>query len=91
MRRVPFSLETAVNIAYACRLFKDEMDGVFMVEGTDRESVLQELRYTQEHSLSLDPSFPLPCPQMWSPPQKGQKRNEERETDRIPKRVEIMV
>nr|XP_042126973.1 phospholipid-transporting ATPase FetA isoform X2 [Peromyscus maniculatus bairdii] len=52
--------ETAVNIAYACRLFKDEMDGVFMVEGTDRESVLQELRSARnkmkpESLLESDP------------------------------------
>ncbi|XP_051021041.1 phospholipid-transporting ATPase FetA [Acomys russatus] len=40
--------ETAVNVAYACRIFKDEMDGVFTVEGTDRETVLQELRTARE-------------------------------------------
>lgn len=44
-----------MNIAYSCRIFKDEMDGVFVVEGTDRETALQELRYTWEGSLSLDP------------------------------------
>lgn len=44
-----------MNIAYSCRIFKDEMDGVFVVEGTDRETVLQELRYTWEGSLSPDP------------------------------------
>ncbi|XP_059110179.1 phospholipid-transporting ATPase FetA isoform X1 [Peromyscus eremicus] len=52
--------ETAVNIAYACRIFKDEMDGVFTVEGTDRESVLQELRSARnkmkpESLLESDP------------------------------------
>ncbi|EDL98731.1 rCG54833 [Rattus norvegicus] len=50
--------ETAVNIAYSCRIFKDEMDAVFMVEGTDRETVLEELR-------SLGPALstlPLVCP-----------------------------
>lgn len=51
---IPFSVETAVNIAYSCRIFKDEMDAVFMVEGTDRETVLEELRYTQESSCSRD-------------------------------------
>lgn len=44
-----------MNIAYSCRIFKDEMDGLFVVEGTDRETVLQELRYTWEGSLSPDP------------------------------------
>jgi hypothetical protein len=60
---IPFSIETAVNIAYSCRIFKDEMDGVFMVEGTDRETVLEELRYTCESSCRLDPSLPLNFPQ----------------------------
>ncbi|KAM7319655.1 hypothetical protein ACRRTK_021338 [Alexandromys fortis] len=52
--------ETAVNIAYSCRIFKDEMDGVFVVEGTDRETVLQELRAARnkmkpESLLESDP------------------------------------
>ncbi|XP_038203420.1 phospholipid-transporting ATPase FetA [Arvicola amphibius] len=52
--------ETAVNIAYSCRIFKDEMDGVFVVEGTDRETVLQELRSARnkmkpESLLESDP------------------------------------
>ncbi|XP_012576716.1 PREDICTED: phospholipid-transporting ATPase FetA-like [Condylura cristata] len=36
--------ETAVNIAYACNVFKDEMDGLFIVEGNDNETIWQELR-----------------------------------------------
>ncbi|XP_038966917.1 phospholipid-transporting ATPase FetA isoform X3 [Rattus norvegicus] len=52
--------ETAVNIAYSCRIFKDEMDAVFMVEGTDRETVLEELRTARkkmkpESLLESDP------------------------------------
>ncbi|XP_040595479.1 phospholipid-transporting ATPase FetA isoform X3 [Mesocricetus auratus] len=52
--------ETAVNIAYSCRIFKDEMDEVFMVEGTDQETVLQELRTARkkmkpESLLESDP------------------------------------
>uniref|UniRef100_A0A667IDL3 Phospholipid-transporting ATPase n=1 Tax=Lynx canadensis TaxID=61383 RepID=A0A667IDL3_LYNCA len=37
--------ETAVNIAYACNIFEEEMDGMFIVEGKNNETVLQELRY----------------------------------------------
>ncbi|EPY78567.1 testis flippase-like protein [Camelus ferus] len=40
--------ETAVNIAYACNIFDDEMDGVFIVEGEDNETVWQELRSARE-------------------------------------------
>ncbi|EGW07890.1 putative phospholipid-transporting ATPase FetA [Cricetulus griseus] len=52
--------ETAVNIAYSCRIFKDEMDEVFIVEGADRETVLQELRAARrkmkpESLLESDP------------------------------------
>ncbi|XP_055453587.1 phospholipid-transporting ATPase FetA isoform X3 [Psammomys obesus] len=52
--------ETAVDTAYACRIFRDEMDGVFVVEGTDRETVLQELRTARkkmkpESLLESDP------------------------------------
>ncbi|XP_021078007.1 phospholipid-transporting ATPase FetA [Mus pahari] len=52
--------ETAVNIAYSCRIFKDGMDGVFTVEGTDRETVLEELRTARkkmkpESLLESDP------------------------------------
>ncbi|XP_054440070.1 phospholipid-transporting ATPase FetA-like [Pteronotus mesoamericanus] len=36
--------ETAVNIAYACGIFGDEMDGLFFVEGRDNETIQQELR-----------------------------------------------
>uniref|UniRef100_A0A667J017 Phospholipid-transporting ATPase n=1 Tax=Lynx canadensis TaxID=61383 RepID=A0A667J017_LYNCA len=36
--------ETAVNIAYACNIFEEEMDGMFIVEGKNNETVLQELR-----------------------------------------------
>ncbi|XP_066112923.1 phospholipid-transporting ATPase FetA-like [Saccopteryx bilineata] len=36
--------ETAVNIAYACNIFKDEMDELFVLEGRDTETVQQELR-----------------------------------------------
>lgn len=41
----PFPVETAVNIAYACNIFEEEMDGMFIVEGKNNETVLQELRY----------------------------------------------
>uniref|UniRef100_A0A8C0YU89 Phospholipid-transporting ATPase n=1 Tax=Canis lupus familiaris TaxID=9615 RepID=A0A8C0YU89_CANLF len=37
--------ETAVNIAYACNIFEDEMDGMFIVEGKNDETIRQELRY----------------------------------------------
>ncbi|XP_060234538.1 phospholipid-transporting ATPase FetA isoform X4 [Meriones unguiculatus] len=52
--------ETAVDTAYSCRIFRDEMDGVFVVEGTDRETVLQELRTARkkmkpESLLESDP------------------------------------
>ncbi|XP_007456081.1 PREDICTED: probable phospholipid-transporting ATPase FetA-like [Lipotes vexillifer] len=40
--------ETAVNIAYACNIFEDEMDGMFIVEGKDDETVRQELRSARE-------------------------------------------
>ncbi|XP_012667100.2 phospholipid-transporting ATPase FetA-like [Otolemur garnettii] len=36
--------ETAVNIAYSCNIFEDEMDGVFTVEGKDTEIIQEELR-----------------------------------------------
>ncbi|XP_006887000.1 PREDICTED: probable phospholipid-transporting ATPase FetA-like [Elephantulus edwardii] len=36
--------ETAVNIAYSCNIFNEEMDGVFIIEGSDNETVWQELR-----------------------------------------------
>ncbi|XP_004600454.2 phospholipid-transporting ATPase FetA-like [Sorex araneus] len=36
--------ETAVNIAYACRIFEDDMDGIFTMEGNDYGTVRQELR-----------------------------------------------
>ncbi|XP_010619064.1 phospholipid-transporting ATPase FetA-like, partial [Fukomys damarensis] len=36
---------TAVNIAYSCSIFDDEMDRVFMVQGKNYETVYQELRY----------------------------------------------
>ncbi|KAB0393150.1 hypothetical protein E2I00_013997, partial [Balaenoptera physalus] len=40
--------ETAVNIAYACNIFEDEMDGMFIVEGKDDETVRRELRSARE-------------------------------------------
>uniref|UniRef100_A0A8D1K5A6 Phospholipid-transporting ATPase n=1 Tax=Sus scrofa TaxID=9823 RepID=A0A8D1K5A6_PIG len=40
--------ETAVNIAYACNIFHDEMDGIFIVEGKDNETVQQELRSARD-------------------------------------------
>ncbi|XP_006143250.1 phospholipid-transporting ATPase FetA isoform X3 [Tupaia chinensis] len=36
--------ETAVNIAYSSHIFEDEMDGVFVVEGKDVETIQKELR-----------------------------------------------
>ncbi|XP_024905477.1 phospholipid-transporting ATPase FetA [Pteropus alecto] len=36
--------ETAVNIAFACNIFEDAVDGLFIVEGNDSETVREELR-----------------------------------------------
>ncbi|KAF3821281.1 hypothetical protein GH733_011434 [Mirounga leonina] len=52
--------ETAVNIAYACNIFEDEMDGMFIVEGKNDETVRQELRSARvkmkpESLLESDP------------------------------------
>uniref|UniRef100_A0A452TLB3 Phospholipid-transporting ATPase n=1 Tax=Ursus maritimus TaxID=29073 RepID=A0A452TLB3_URSMA len=49
--------ETAVNIAYACNIFGDEMDGMFIVEGKNDETVRQELRNKMkpESLLESDP------------------------------------
>ncbi|XP_047381769.1 phospholipid-transporting ATPase FetA-like isoform X2 [Sciurus carolinensis] len=52
--------ETAINIAYSCNVFEDEMDGVFMIEGKDSETILQELRTARgkmkpESLLESDP------------------------------------
>lgn len=43
-----------MNIAYACNIFEEEMDGIFIVEGKNDETVRQELRYRWEtcHSSS---------------------------------------
>lgn len=48
-----------MNIAYACNIFDNGMDGLFCVDGNDDETVRQELRYRWEscHSPSLDPKF----------------------------------
>uniref|UniRef100_A0A8B9WWA5 Phospholipid-transporting ATPase n=1 Tax=Bos mutus grunniens TaxID=30521 RepID=A0A8B9WWA5_BOSMU len=40
--------ETAVNIAYACNIFEDEMDEIFIVEGNNDETVGGELRSARE-------------------------------------------
>ncbi|XP_070336393.1 phospholipid-transporting ATPase FetA-like isoform X3 [Odocoileus virginianus] len=40
--------ETAVNIAYACNIFEDEMDEIFIVKGNDDETVGGELRSARE-------------------------------------------
>lgn len=50
-----------MNIAFACNIFEDAMDGLFIVEGTDGETVREELRYRWGscHNLSLDPRFPI--------------------------------
>ncbi|XP_043343268.1 phospholipid-transporting ATPase FetA-like isoform X3 [Cervus elaphus] len=40
--------ETAVNIAYACNIFEDEMDEIFIVEGNNNETVGRELRSARE-------------------------------------------
>uniref|UniRef100_A0A8C7B9D8 Phospholipid-transporting ATPase n=1 Tax=Neovison vison TaxID=452646 RepID=A0A8C7B9D8_NEOVI len=45
--------ETAVNIAYACNIFEEEMDGIFIVEGKNDETVRQELRYRWENCHNL--------------------------------------
>ncbi|XP_058998420.1 phospholipid-transporting ATPase FetA-like [Mustela lutreola] len=52
--------ETAVNIAYACNIFEEEMDGIFIVEGKNDETVRQELRLARkkmkpESLLESDP------------------------------------
>ncbi|XP_007945213.1 phospholipid-transporting ATPase FetA-like [Orycteropus afer afer] len=52
--------ETAVNIAYSCNIFDEEMDGVFVVEGKDAETLLKELRSARnrmkpESLLNTDP------------------------------------
>uniref|UniRef100_A0A8C7BC95 Phospholipid-transporting ATPase n=1 Tax=Neovison vison TaxID=452646 RepID=A0A8C7BC95_NEOVI len=49
--------ETAVNIAYACNIFEEEMDGIFIVEGKNDETVRQELRKKMkpESLLESDP------------------------------------
>ncbi|XP_049629083.1 phospholipid-transporting ATPase FetA-like [Suncus etruscus] len=36
--------ETTVNIAHACNIFEDKMDGIFILEGNDYETVKQEIR-----------------------------------------------
>uniref|UniRef100_A0A8D1T477 Phospholipid-transporting ATPase n=1 Tax=Sus scrofa TaxID=9823 RepID=A0A8D1T477_PIG len=61
--------ETAVNIAYACNIFHDEMDGIFIVEGKDNETVQQELRYdgrtATAHPWTQD--FPPISSSIWPP------------------------
>ncbi|XP_058434049.1 phospholipid-transporting ATPase FetA-like [Marmota monax] len=52
--------ETAVNIAYSCNVFEDEMDEVFVIEGKDNDTILQELRTARgrmkpESLLESDP------------------------------------
>ncbi|XP_058158033.1 phospholipid-transporting ATPase FetA-like [Dasypus novemcinctus] len=52
--------ETAVNIAYSCHMLEDEMDGVFIIEGKDNETIWQELRSARdkmkpESLLETDP------------------------------------
>ncbi|XP_012882029.1 PREDICTED: phospholipid-transporting ATPase FetA-like [Dipodomys ordii] len=52
--------ETAVNIAYSCNIFKDEMDEVFIVEGKNSETIQKELRSARnkmkpESLLESDP------------------------------------
>ncbi|KAM4877981.1 phospholipid-transporting ATPase FetA-like [Thomomys bottae] len=52
--------ETAVNIAYSCNIFKDEMDDVFIVEGKNSETIQKELRSARskmkpESLLESDP------------------------------------
>uniref|UniRef100_A0A8D2EQC1 Phospholipid-transporting ATPase n=1 Tax=Theropithecus gelada TaxID=9565 RepID=A0A8D2EQC1_THEGE len=46
--------ETAVNIAYSCNLFEDEMDEVFIVEGRDDETIRKELRNKMKPESLLD-------------------------------------
>uniref|UniRef100_A0A8C9HIR2 Phospholipid-transporting ATPase n=1 Tax=Piliocolobus tephrosceles TaxID=591936 RepID=A0A8C9HIR2_9PRIM len=62
--------ETAVNIAYSCNLFEDEMDEVFVVEGRDDETIRKELRYRWEIShnpvniyLTTKPKLPFEIPE----------------------------
>lgn len=37
-------LETAMNIGYSCNLLNDDMEDVFIVEGSTSDDVLNELR-----------------------------------------------
>ncbi|XP_032977919.1 phospholipid-transporting ATPase FetA-like [Rhinolophus ferrumequinum] len=46
--------ETAVNIAYACNIFDNGMDGMFCVDGSDAETIRQEL------SSAIDKMKPKP-------------------------------
>lgn len=84
----PFPAETAVNIAYACNIFEDEMDEIFIVEGKDDETIWQELRYRWEscHSPSLDPRFPTHLFTQYGPHhilcQNEERRKEEGKTKR---------
>uniref|UniRef100_A0A8C4M4V0 Phospholipid-transporting ATPase n=1 Tax=Equus asinus asinus TaxID=83772 RepID=A0A8C4M4V0_EQUAS len=59
--------ETAVNIAYACNIFEDEMDEIFIVEGKDDETIWQELRYRWENPvnsyLTMKPKMPFKIPE----------------------------
>ncbi|XP_023421282.2 phospholipid-transporting ATPase FetA isoform X2 [Cavia porcellus] len=53
--------ETAVNIAYSCSIFEEDMDGVFMVQGNNYETICQELRTARakmkpESVLESDPT-----------------------------------
>lgn len=41
-------LETAINIGYSCQLLSDEMVDLFIVDGTTREEVEQQLRQFRE-------------------------------------------
>lgn len=73
-----------MDTAYSCRIFSDEMDEVFVVEGTDREAVLQELRcVTRGKARSVCTLSPKA-----SPPQKAQRRSNDRETDNMPRRTQ---
>ncbi|EHB09968.1 Putative phospholipid-transporting ATPase FetA [Heterocephalus glaber] len=56
-----FRRETAVNIAYSCSILDDEMDGVFVVQGKNYETVYQEVRTARakmkpESLLESDPT-----------------------------------
>uniref|UniRef100_A0A8C6J7F1 Phospholipid-transporting ATPase n=1 Tax=Melopsittacus undulatus TaxID=13146 RepID=A0A8C6J7F1_MELUD len=46
--------ETAMNISYSCNLLNDDMDDVFVIEGSTSDDVLKELRKKMKPESFLD-------------------------------------